>query len=50
VSLRHLQAGFRRHRNTTPQSFLKGCRLDHAFQRLSFATRDTAASISQSGG
>jgi AraC-like DNA-binding protein len=51
VSLRHLQAGFRRHLNTTPQSFLKDCRLEHAFQRLSFATQhDTAASIAQACG
>jgi AraC-like DNA-binding protein len=51
VSLRHLQAGFRRHLNTTPQSFLKECRLEHAFQRLSFATADdTTASIAQACG
>jgi AraC-like DNA-binding protein len=51
VSLRHLQAGFRRHLNTTPQSFLKDCRLEHAFQRLSFATQDdTTASIAQACG
>jgi transcriptional regulator GlxA family with amidase domain len=51
VSLRHLQAGFRRHLNTTPQSFLKESRLEHAFQRLSFATADdTAASIAQACG
>ena len=50
VSLRHLQAGFRRHL-TTPQSFLKECRLEHAFQRLSFATADdTTASIAQACG
>jgi AraC-like DNA-binding protein len=51
VSLRHLQAGFRRHLDTTPQSFLKNCRLEQAFQRLSFATADdTAASIAQACG
>ena len=51
VSLRHLQAGFRRHLDTTPQNFLKECRLEHAFQRLSLATADdTAASIAQACG
>ena len=51
ISLRHLQAGFRRHLNTTPQSFLKDCRLEHALQRLSFAAPDeTAASIAKSCG
>jgi AraC-like DNA-binding protein len=51
VSLRHLQAGFRRHLSTTPQSFLKDCRLEHAFQRLSFATKgDTTASIASACG
>jgi AraC-like DNA-binding protein len=51
VSMRHLQGGFRRHLNTTPQSFLKECRLEHAFQMLSFATAgDTTASIAQACG
>jgi AraC-like DNA-binding protein len=51
VSQRHLQAGFRRHLSTTPQGFLKDCRLEHAFQRLSFATKgDTTASIALACG
>ena len=51
ISLRHLQAGFRRHLNTTPQSFLKDCRFEHALQRLSFAAPgETAASIAKSCG
>jgi AraC-like DNA-binding protein len=34
ISPRHLQAGFRQHLGTTPQRFLRDCRLDEANRRL----------------
>ena len=37
ISPRHLQAGFRQHLGTTPQRFLRDCRLDEANRRLSAA-------------
>ena len=37
ISPRHLQAGFRQHLGTTPQRFLRDCRLDEANRRLSTA-------------
>jgi AraC-like DNA-binding protein len=37
ISPRHLQAGFRQHLGTTPQRFLRDCRLDEANRRLTTA-------------
>jgi AraC-like DNA-binding protein len=37
VSIRHLQAGFRRHLGTTPQRFLSDCRLERAHSMLQAA-------------
>jgi len=37
VSIRHLQAGFRRHLGTTPQRFLSDCRLERARNMLQAA-------------
>jgi AraC-like DNA-binding protein len=37
ISPRHLQAGFRNHLGTTPQRFLRDCRLDLANRRLAIA-------------
>jgi AraC-like DNA-binding protein len=37
VSVRHLQAGFRRHLDTTPQRFLRECRLELANMKLNSA-------------
>jgi transcriptional regulator GlxA family with amidase domain len=37
ISTRHLQAGFRNHLWTTPQRFLRDCRLDLANRRLAAA-------------
>ncbi len=37
VSIRHLQAGFRRHLGTTPQRFLSDCRLERARSMLQAA-------------
>ena len=34
VSVRHLQAGFRRHLDTTPHRFLRECRLELANTKL----------------
>jgi AraC-like DNA-binding protein len=37
ISPRHLEAGFRQHLGTTPQRFLRDCRLDEANRRLTTA-------------
>jgi AraC-like DNA-binding protein len=51
LSPRHLQASFRRHLGTTPQTFLRDCRLDLAQQRLSTALpADTTTSIAHECG
>jgi AraC-like DNA-binding protein len=41
ISPRHLQAGFRQHLGTTPQRFLRDCRLDEANRRLTTARAGT---------
>jgi AraC-like DNA-binding protein len=43
ISPRHLQAGFRQHLGTTPQRFLRDCRLDEANRRLSTARAGATA-------
>lgn len=51
ISPRHLQSGFRQHLGTTPQKFLRDCRLDHAHGRLSTARPgDTVTSIAYDCG
>jgi AraC-like DNA-binding protein len=51
VSLRHLQAGFRRHLGLTPQGFLQNCRIEKAYRLLSFpAPGDTVTTIALACG
>jgi len=51
VSLRHLQAGFRDHLGTTPQNFLRDCRLERAHRMLSFPSEnETTAAIARTCG
>jgi AraC-like DNA-binding protein len=51
VSLRHLQAGFRDHLGTTPQNFLRDCRLERAHRMLSFPSEnETTAAIARACG
>jgi AraC-like DNA-binding protein len=51
ISLRHLQVSFRKHLGTTPQRFLRDCRLETAHRMLSFPSHgETVGAIAQACG
>jgi AraC-like DNA-binding protein len=51
ISLRHLQVSFRKHLGTTPQTFLRDCRLEAAHRMLSFPSHgETVGAIARACG